>query len=64
MGAHGRIRTALSVWVAPLGRVFCPRGHIQTVGDCLGRPAEDTLTVGGIRFWMLYGDGCYYDLGI
>jgi hypothetical protein len=31
-----RVWTTLSVWVAPLGRVFFPRGHIRTAGGRLG----------------------------
>jgi hypothetical protein len=44
MGAHGRLRTTLSIWVAPLGRVFCPRGRVRTQGGRLRRPAGDALT--------------------
>jgi hypothetical protein len=43
MGARGRLRTSLSVWVAPLGCVFCPRGHIRTQGGRLCRPDGDAL---------------------
>jgi hypothetical protein len=31
MGARGRIRTALSVWVVPLGRVLYPCGHMLSI---------------------------------
>jgi hypothetical protein len=44
MGARGRLRTALSIWVASLGRVFCPHGHIWTRVGRSRRPARDALT--------------------
>jgi hypothetical protein len=44
MGAHGRLRTTLSVWVAPVGHVFYPRGLVRTQGGCLHRPTGDALS--------------------
>jgi hypothetical protein len=44
MGAHGRLRITLSIWVALLDRVFCPRGRVRTQGGHLRRPARDALT--------------------
>jgi hypothetical protein len=44
MSARGRLWIALSVWVAPLGRVFCPRGRVRTRGDHLSWPAGYALT--------------------
>jgi hypothetical protein len=47
MGAHGQARTALSVWVGPLGcgfPIFCLRGHIRTRSGRLGQPAGDALS--------------------
>jgi hypothetical protein len=44
MGACGCVRTALSVWIAPLGRVLCPCGYVRTAGGRLGRPAGDVLS--------------------
>jgi hypothetical protein len=43
MGARGRLWIALSVWVAPLDRVLCPRERIRTRGGRMGRPAGDAL---------------------
>jgi hypothetical protein len=43
MGPRGRLRTALSVWVIPLGRVFCPRERVRTRGGRLRRPTGDAL---------------------
>jgi hypothetical protein len=43
MGARRRLRTAFSVWVAPLGRVFCPSGRVWTRDDCLRWPAGHAL---------------------
>jgi hypothetical protein len=43
MGARERLQTALSVWVAPLSRAFCPRGRVQTRGGRLRRPAGDAV---------------------
>jgi hypothetical protein len=44
-GARGRVRTALSIWVAPLGRVFCPRGRVRTRDGRLRRSNEDALMI-------------------
>jgi hypothetical protein len=43
MGARGHLRTALSVWVAPLDRVFCPRGRVRMQGGHLRQPDGDAL---------------------
>jgi hypothetical protein len=38
-----RLRTTLSIWVAPLGHVFCPRGRVRKRGGHLCRPTGDAL---------------------
>jgi hypothetical protein len=43
MGARGRLRTTLSIWVTPLGRVFCPSGRVWTRDDRLRWPAGRAL---------------------
>jgi hypothetical protein len=43
MGARGRLRTTLSVWVASLGRVFCPHERVRTRSGRLRRPGGDAL---------------------
>jgi hypothetical protein len=44
MGARGRVRTTLSVWIVLLGRVLCPCGRVRTAFVRLGRPAGDALS--------------------
>jgi hypothetical protein len=46
MGAHGQARTALFVWVGPLGcgfPIFLSTRTLWTRGSRLGRPAGDAL---------------------
>jgi hypothetical protein len=43
IGARRRLRTTLSVWIVPLGRVIYPHGHVQIRDGRLRRPGGDAL---------------------
>jgi hypothetical protein len=59
MDARERLRTTLSVWVTPLGRVFCLRGRVRMRSGRLRRPGGDALRASSASRYILLSESIY-----